>query len=548
MKKNTPKNNENRRNFLKKIGGATAAGLTVGTVGIPAFIGATAKNVDAQKRANKRSFGNSRDDLAYQVRVNAAQVQKNRPSVSQPVNGDETDYPNFIGNFTKALPHNTLGEVDVNAYNALVAATVSGNSADYAAIPMGGTAKLANPQAAHSYQLEGSDSHKLSMPAAPKLNSLMESAEILEVYWQAVTRDIPYSEYNSNPVIRTAIRELRRFPIFRGISTRTIFRGETPGDAVGNFISQFLLQPIPYGSTTIDQRYQTPVAGDNKIIDYNEWLNIQNGISPSVGNVFDNTPQYIRNGRDLGEYVHRDAPFQAYYNAALIMLGYGGDAISGTNPYKSISNQGGFVQFGAAHIVDMLSRVTISALKAAWFQKWNVHRRLRPEAYGGILHNQLTGATNYPIDTNIGNSEALKAIFSEYGNYLLPMAYPEGSPTHPAYPAGHATIAGACTTILKAFFNEDFEIPNPVAVSNDGNSLESYNEAQLKIGNELNKLAANISLGRDIAGVHWRTDGTKGILLGEEVAIQLLRDCSQTYAEDFGGFTFTKYNGSTITI
>ncbi len=40
------------------------------------------------------------------------------------------------------------------------------------------------------------------------------------------------------------------------------------------------------------------------------------------------------------------------------------------------------------------------------------------------------------------------------GNALLPMAFPEGSPTHPAYGAGHATVAGACVTILKAWFDE----------------------------------------------------------------------------------------------
>ena len=39
------------------------------------------------------------------------------------------------------------------------------------------------------------------------------------------------------------------------------------------------------------------------------------------------------------------------------------------------------------------------------------------------------------------------------GNWLLPMAFPEGSPMHPSYGAGHATVAGACTTILKAWFD-----------------------------------------------------------------------------------------------
>lgn len=45
-------------------------------------------------------------------------------------------------------------------------------------------------------------------------------------------------------------------------------------------------------------------------------------------------------------------------------------------------------------------------------------------------------------------------VAQKYGTYFLPMAFPEGSPTHPSYGSGHATVAGACTTILKAFFDE----------------------------------------------------------------------------------------------
>jgi hypothetical protein len=72
------------------------------------------------------------------------------------------------------------------------------------------------------------------------------------------------------------------------------------------------------------------------------------------------------------------------------------------------------------------------------------------------------------------NSQAVKEVFSTYGSYLLPMAYPEGCPTHPSYPAAHAVIAGACVTVLKAFFDEAFVIPNPVEASDDGLSLVPY--------------------------------------------------------------------------
>src|SRR5215831_1467363 len=83
----------------------------------------------------------------------------------------------------------------------------------------------------------------------------------------------------------------------------------------------------------------------------------------------------------------------------------------------------------------------------------------------------------------------------------------EGSFPFSAYPEGHGTVVGACVTMLKAFFNESFVIPNPVEASSDGFSLTAYTGPSLTVGGELNKLAANVSIGRDIAGVHWRSDG-----------------------------------------
>ena len=44
-------------------------------------------------------------------------------------------------------------------------------------------------------------------------------------------------------------------------------------------------------------------------------------------------------------------------------------------------------------------------------------------------------------------------IYSQYGSYLLPQAFPEGSPTHPCYPTGHGTAGGACITALKFFYD-----------------------------------------------------------------------------------------------
>ena len=128
------------------------------------------------------------------------------------------------------------------------------------------------------------------------------------------------------------------------------------------------------------------------------------------------------------------------------------------------------------------------------------------------------------------------------------MAYPEGCPIHPAYPSGHATIAGACVTILKAFFDGSAVIGNPVQPDSTGAALVGFDGAPLTVEGELNKLAANVAIGRDLAGVHWRTDAHEGMLLGEAVAIAYLRSSRFQWNETFAGATFKRFDGTTITV
>ena len=46
---------------------------------------------------------------------------------------------------------------------------------------------------------------------------------------------------------------------------------------------------------------------------------------------------------------------------------------------------------------------------------------------------------------------------------------------------------------------------------------------------ELDKVAANIAIGRNMGRVHWRSDYTESMRLGEKVAIQLLLEQRETY-------------------
>ena len=101
---------------------------------------------------------------------------------------------------------------------------------------------------------------------------------------------------------------------------------------------------------------------------------------------------------------------------------------------------------------------------------------------------------------------------------------------------------------MKAWFDESQAYANfaqPVQPSRDGLSLVPYNDpdvAQMTIKTELNKLASNISIARNIGGVHWRSDYTESVFLGEQVAIKLLQDYGFTYNEDFQGFGLTNFN------
>jgi hypothetical protein len=198
----------------------------------------------------------------------------------------------------------------------------------------------------------------------------------------------------------------------------------------------------------------------------------------------------------------------------------------------------------------------VPAGKNIWYQKWLVHRRLRPEEYGGWAEVQRRGLDTFPFHPDFLNDPVLGRVFSKYGTYLLPLAFPEGSPMHSSYGSGHATKAGACVTMLKALFDENQPIKNPVMVDpNDpsGQTLAPFIDpsgAVLTVGGELNKLASNISQARNIAGVHWRTDANNSNLLGQETTISILKDQDEEYFETppFQGFTFHRFNGNLVNV
>ena len=130
------------------------------------------------------------------------------------------------------------------------------------------------------------------------------------------------------------------------------------------------------------------------------------------------------------------------------------------NPYRGSLTQKAFATLGGPDAAGTLAEMATRALKASWFHKWIKDLRMRPEEYGALVHARKTGASPMPqaaaaLHADVLNSAALPIINSIYGSYLLPQAFPEGSPTHPCYPTGHGTVGGACVTALKFFFKGD---------------------------------------------------------------------------------------------
>ena len=110
QKRNTPAD-ESRRDFFAKVGVAAAAAAVGGMV-----IEAPAA---AQERDAAANSSISRVQQSFEIRRNAALRERNIPSPPHPTNGDEARYPNKIGNYSKGLPHNAIGEVDAAAYQSL---------------------------------------------------------------------------------------------------------------------------------------------------------------------------------------------------------------------------------------------------------------------------------------------------------------------------------------------------------------------------------------------------------------------------------------------
>jgi hypothetical protein len=395
-------------------------------------------------------------------------------------------------------------------------------------------------------------------------------------------RDVPFDDYPNNPIAAQACADLNNLSYVRShnsifpypVTPQNLFRGQiVPGDGSvqGPYVSQFLMQPTFMGVQPITQQVVRMLSvsegGADYLTDPAEYLRVESGFPPSFSLQYDSTFRHMRMARDLNAYTHVDALHQAYWVACLVLAEIGCPVNPG-NPYNNSLTQHGFGTFGtqAGGPVDAKGSVpemATRALKAAWFHKWVVNLRQRPEEIGALLHARLTNQHPMPqaalaLHSDLLHSAVLPIIHSTYGSYLLPQAFPEGAPAHPCYPTGHGTVGGACITALKFFFDGDQPIrpllqaagSDVMVPSDDGLTLVPYagnDRDNLTVNGELSKLAWNVTIGHGIlAGIHFRSSSYYSILLGEQVGIAALKDRANSYAEPFT-ISITKFDGRRVT-
>lgn len=163
---------------------------------------------------------------------------------------------------------------------------------------------------------------------------------------------------------------------------------------------------------------------------------------------------------------------------------------------------------------------------------------------------------------------------------------------HASYGAGHATVAGACVTVLKAFFEmSDFDLdtsnpqlgtpladpdyiaanqqklfeprrfsrhfkgmngrlfvpPADAAAKAHEMLVDTVPDPGVTLEGELDKLAANVAIGRNMAGVHYYADYYDSARMGERIAVGILQEQMATYPEPVT-MRLTTFDGDNLVI
>ena len=356
-----------------------------------------------------------------------------------------------------------------------------------------------------------------------------------------------------------------------------LFRGTAIDEEKGQYISQFLIRDVPFANAMFEQKY-APENDVPELVTEAGFLSIQNGEHNYTSTK--DAARRIQTLRDIGSLVHNDPAYGLFFNAGLIGLK------AGLNALKDPGQGSNFLDTGGPDFLTSIAAVTRAALRTAWVTKWQHALKIRPEVVAGrvawIEKAKRTNGGAFPASI----SADLQTFYNRFEPVLidrlkdwnqalsggndkdaaqpfLSSNFETFSPQHPSWGAGHSAVAGACVTILKAFLNTHNAdgtarlwtdaYPSVQRVNDTTGDLEDAPDSGETIIGELNKLASNVALGRNISGVHVRSDYAGSCReQGEQVAISYLQEMTKSYYPEILAphicFDLQKFDGTRIQI
>jgi hypothetical protein len=254
---------------------------------------------------------------AFKLRLSEANQDALVPPAVNVNNGDTALYADKGGTYTKGLPHDSFGRVNLEAFATFTNALDSGGFSDFEKIIVGGTRTLNGPQGGLAFDLEALDNVQFGqpqVPPAPETASDQSATELLEHYWASLLRDVAFTDYGSSPLAAHAATELGAQPTYLGPRNRTgqvtpglLFRGAFAGETLGPYISQFLITPTALGAQPISQQMISYLPNIDYMDNFADWLTVQNGNVTGLQNQIDSQLRYRRNGGSRGVYPPRRA-------------------------------------------------------------------------------------------------------------------------------------------------------------------------------------------------------------------------------------------------
>jgi hypothetical protein len=172
----------------------------------------------ASKPCLPRGVTDQKGKAAFEVRFGAATAAVIPPgSVPHTTNGDKQFYQDKSGMYSKCSRHKSYGVLDPKAFKlsrkalGLPDATIQGTANFEMAGLLGAGRKLNGPLGAFALTLIGGDPEQFgdSVVSPPPKSASPECATALvELYWASLLRDVPFTEYATNPIAVAAVAEL----------------------------------------------------------------------------------------------------------------------------------------------------------------------------------------------------------------------------------------------------------------------------------------------------------------------------------------------------